>query len=78
MKHGQGEYLLVNGDRYKGQWVHGKREGHGYYQWNNGDSCEGQWSNDKMIGIHTIIDGKTSRRQEREFRNDQLIWDILI
>ena len=38
------------GERYKGDYVDGKRDGHGTYYYPNGGNYTGQWSDDKKHG----------------------------
>ena len=44
----------MNGDRYEGQWVHGKREGFGALTLGYGNAEEkyqGEWLNDQQEGM---------------------------
>lgn len=47
-KHGAGHWVGESGDRYEGEWQHGRRHGKGKYSWrgDNGSAdaqYEGQW-----------------------------------
>ena len=44
-KHGHGEYVWSNGDRYLGKWRHGLMKGKGKKLYANGDVYEGKWAN---------------------------------
>ncbi len=41
MKHGKGTDFFANGDKYSGQYRHGKPQGTGVYTWPNGSYFEG-------------------------------------
>eukprot|EP01116_Phalansterium_solitarium_P006608 TRINITY_DN18931_c0_g1_i1.p1 TRINITY_DN18931_c0_g1~~TRINITY_DN18931_c0_g1_i1.p1 ORF type:complete len:233 (-),score=65.36 TRINITY_DN18931_c0_g1_i1:101-799(-) len=40
----------LNGDSYKGEWAHDKKEGHGVYVWADGRTYDGEWKNDLRHG----------------------------
>lgn len=41
--HGEGEFSWQNGMKFKGTYVHGKRNGQGIFSWPDGKRCEGTW-----------------------------------
>lgn len=42
-RHGFGETILPNGDRYRGYYEHSLRNGHGVYLFKSGARYEGSW-----------------------------------
>ena len=44
--HGLGRASYLTGDKYEGEWVHGKREGNGACTMDNGDMYAGRWEDD--------------------------------
>ena len=52
---GQGELVNVQGDRYLGEFVNGKRQGQGEMAWTNGDRYVGEWKNDNMNGMESLV-----------------------
>jgi len=47
---GVGMVVLVNGEKYEGEFHTGKKQGVGLQFWSNGDLYLGQWRSDKMSG----------------------------
>ena len=41
MRHGKGKWMMVNGDKYEGEYLNDKKNGHGTYQWKTGDRYVG-------------------------------------
>lgn len=48
--------VYANGERFEGNWVHGKRHGQGTYTYADGSVYTGEWDNDRIHGK-----GKSSR-----------------
>ena len=90
-KHGKGtyeykikkyNYTRLEGAKYKGDWVEGKREGQGVMTWTNGDysgnKYDGEWKNGKREGKGVMIYGKShykniqygQKQYEGEWKND--------
>ena len=42
--------MYANGERFEGDWVHGKRHGQGTYTYADGSVYTGQWDNDRIHG----------------------------
>lgn len=42
--------VYANGERFEGDWVHGKRHGKGTYTYADGSVYTGQWDNDRIHG----------------------------
>lgn len=42
--------VYANGERFEGDWVHGKRHGQGTYTYADGSVYTGQWDNDRIHG----------------------------
>ena len=53
-------YYYDSGDKYTGNWEHGKQCGHGVYVYANGDRYEGNWSMRVRSGkgVYTHADGR--------------------
>ena len=49
--HGFGDFNYENGDKYKGQFIAGKRDGIGKYTWKNGNTYDGHWKQGLANGI---------------------------
>ena len=51
---------LLNGDRFDGHWLFGRKHGRGVYHFTSGSKYEGTWDCDKMVGVgfFTDPDGK--------------------
>ena len=45
IRHGKGTYYFKNGDKYTGDFRHGKYEGTGTFTWADGESYTGGFSN---------------------------------
>jgi hypothetical protein len=54
--HGKGIRVDVDGSRYEGDWVDGKKEGKGVLVRDDGMRYEGEWVNDKPKGEGTLTD----------------------
>ena len=54
------DVTLLNGDRFDGHWLFGRKHGKGVYTFTSGSKYEGTWHGDKMVGIgfFTGPDGK--------------------
>jgi len=52
-RHGRGEYVWLNGDRYQGDFVSGLKNGNGILYFSNGDKRVGVWKEDKLHGPAT-------------------------
>jgi len=52
-RHGRGEYIWINGDRYQGDFVNGLKDGNGILYFSNGDKRVGVWKGDKLHGPAT-------------------------
>ena len=50
MLHGNGVYLWVNGDKYEGQFIDGKKHGIGNIKYSAGEEYTGEFKNDKPHG----------------------------
>jgi len=48
--HGKGIRTWLNGDKYDGDWVNGKRSGKGRFTWANGGNYTGDWLSDQRTG----------------------------
>ena len=47
--------MMVNGEKYTGEYVQGKKQGQGVYEWSNGTRYEGGWLNNKQHGEGKLI-----------------------
>jgi len=52
-RHGRGEYIWINGDRYQGDFVDSLKNGNGILYFSNGDKRVGVWKDDKLHGQAT-------------------------
>lgn len=41
MRHGKGIWMMVQGDKYKGDYLNDKKNGKGIYTWKSGDRYQG-------------------------------------
>ena len=41
MRHGKGTWMMINGDKYEGDYLNDKKNGKGVYIWKTGDKYEG-------------------------------------
>lgn len=53
VRHGRGEYIWTNGDRYQGDFAVGLKDGNGILYFSNGDKRVGVWKEDKLHGPAT-------------------------
>ena len=53
MKNGYGEFIVINGDRYKGYFLNGMRNGQGIEIFHNGERYIGEYAVDKQNGLGT-------------------------
>ena len=70
-ENGFGSFYWDNGDRYVGNWLHGKRHGTGKFTWPDGSCYDGEWKADERHGRgkYTFNDGS---HHIGEFRNDKI------
>lgn len=55
MKHGRGEIVYKNGDKYIGEYMNDMKHGYGKFEFSqSGLVYYGQWSNDQINGIGTL------------------------
>lgn len=55
MKHGRGEIIMTNGDKYSGEWTNDMKYGYGKMEFvSTGLIYYGQWACDKMHGMGTM------------------------
>ena len=59
-RHGFGTYYWNNGERYEGDWVHGKITGKGTYYYSNGQRYEGGFLDSNFYGSGTLYQGNDS------------------
>lgn len=52
---GTGIMVFNSGNKYKGEFVDGKRQGEGTFVWASGAKYRGQWFNDQMHGEGTYV-----------------------
>jgi hypothetical protein len=52
---GTGIMVFNSGNKYKGEFVDGKRQGEGTFVWVSGAKYRGQWLNDQMHGEGTYV-----------------------
>jgi hypothetical protein len=77
LKHGKkGSYRWLDGDRYEGEYVDGKRKGNGTYFWANGEKYEGEWENDKRNGVGVLYDAENNIKLKGNWKNDELLKAI--
>eukprot|EP00996_Jenningsia_fusiforme_P003161 NODE_3967_length_887_cov_138.256563_g3655_i0.p1 GENE.NODE_3967_length_887_cov_138.256563_g3655_i0~~NODE_3967_length_887_cov_138.256563_g3655_i0.p1 ORF type:complete len:284 (-),score=43.56 NODE_3967_length_887_cov_138.256563_g3655_i0:35-820(-) len=57
----EAEYLYPSGDRYRGNWLNGKKHGYGVAEFVSGNRYDGHWDSDFKHGKGTIffVDGTT-------------------
>eukprot|EP00300_Choanocystis_sp_HF-7_P043209 c9806_g1_i1.p1 GENE.c9806_g1_i1~~c9806_g1_i1.p1 ORF type:complete len:752 (+),score=119.28 c9806_g1_i1:32-2257(+) len=53
--HGHGVRTFENGDRYNGEWVHGREHGFGVYLYQDGSKYEGEWRDGKRHGKGVFV-----------------------
>jgi len=71
-----GGVLYGNGDRYMGQWLHGKRHGQGTMFYKNGDRYEGEWQNAKCHG-HGKLFHNNGELEEGEWFNGECVKNTM-
>ena len=49
-RHGRGEYIWANGDRYTGQFANNLKNGNGILYFSNGDKRVGVWKVNMKFG----------------------------
>jgi ribosomal protein L7/L12 len=67
--HGHGVLVLPSGDRYDGDWQHGKKMGRGRYDWKSGTFYDGQWLWGKRHG-KGVISYSDGDRYDGEWKDD--------
>lgn len=55
----------ANGERFEGDWVHGKRHGQGTYTYADGSVYTGQWDNDRIHGKGACVTWWGGRSSDR-------------
>eukprot|EP01038_Epipyxis_sp_PR26KG_P004723 gene4723-6628_t len=62
-KHGNGQLIDAEGNKYDGSWVNGKREGYGVFNSINGDIYEGNWKDNVKngYGVYLFANGDCYR-----------------
>ncbi|XP_050431136.1 radial spoke head 1 homolog [Adelges cooleyi] len=70
-RHGYGQAILPNGDKYSGYYDNGLRHGHGVYKFANGGKYDGHYKKGKRYGEGTMIypDGT---KYEGFWRNNEM------
>ena len=58
MKHGQGVYKWINGDKYTGAYEENERNGEGEFTWEDGHKYKGEWKNNVKCGKGELFDTK--------------------
>lgn len=71
-RHGRGEYVWLNGDRYQGDFVNGLKNGNGILYFANGDKRVGVWKDDKLHGQATYY-YSTGRIDEEVWEDDNKV-----
>lgn len=71
-RHGRGEYIWLNGDRYQGDFINGLKNGNGILYFSNGDKRVGVWKDDKLHGPATYY-YRTGRIDEETWQEDNKI-----
>lgn len=66
---GQGTYVWPNGDKYVGEWQHGKRHGKGMLVWPDGDRYVGEWVYDRSSCQGTYHFPATAKQYFTDFRD---------
>ena len=70
--HGKGALVYPNGEKYEGDFQHGKRHGFGVYSYSDGGRFEGEWVDDKVHGrgVSVYASGNRCARAARCRRRD--------
>ena len=71
-RHGRGEYIWLNGDRYQGDFINGLKNGNGILYFSNRDKRVGVWKDDKLHGPATYY-YSTGRIDEETWQEDNKI-----
>jgi len=71
-RHGRGEYIWLNGDRYQGDFINGLKNGNGILYFSNGDKRVGVWKDDKLHGPATYY-YRTGRIDEETWQEDNKV-----
>ncbi len=66
--HGLGEVTYLNGDKYKGEFIHAKRNGFGLFRFKNGNWYQGDHIDNSFNGYGKLI--KNGKVQIGEFRDN--------
>ena len=69
-KHGRGEFSYVDGERYDGEWEHGKRCGYGVSYFADGNiQYDGEWKDDFYSGNGVLVNGDAMNQGSFNYRN---------
>ena len=71
MKHGNGVYTYMDGNKYDGNWEEDVRHGKGILYFVSGDKYEGDFYKGHMQGKGICFLGKSGDRYEGEWHNDK-------
>ena len=52
---GEGVIEWVNGDRYEGSMLSGRKHGKGVFTWKDGQRYDGEWADDMINGVGTLL-----------------------
>ena len=65
--HGQGKYILANGDEYEGDFFEWQLTGKGIFTWSDGDKYEGDFINGNRSGKGTFTWAESKNKYEGDF-----------
>ena len=69
---GYGSLIMVNGDKYEGEWANDVKHGHGVEVWATGARYEGEWKDGKKDG-EGILTGRGGIKSKQVWENGKLI-----
>ncbi len=68
--HGQGTYILPDGEKYVGEFKDDKFHGQGTYTWPDGEKYVGEWKDNNRTGQGTLTWPNGEKYVDEQFKDD--------